>query len=87
MGRYINSIDGKAAPATGKVKFIMDNTKAERIDTPRVFSEGIVCVVDNFAFEAAAYCYSPGELQEFVREDGRKKHGLKFLLQQSWHHN
>jgi len=77
MGRYINEIDGKPAPTHGKVKFIMDNTQAERIDAPEGFSEGIVCVVDNFAFEAAAYCYSPAELREFLREDGRKKTWLK----------
>lgn len=34
----------------------------------------VICVVDNGAFEAAAYCYSPAEFVQFSRpEDDRRK--------------
>jgi len=33
----------------------------------------IICVVDNGSFEAAGFCYSPQELEEFKRDDGRPR--------------
>lgn len=39
--------------------------------------KALICIVDNGPFEAAAYCYSPEELNEFRKEDGRPK---KWLL-------
>ena len=39
----------------------------------------VVCVVNNGIFEAAAYCYSAAEFQEFSRpEDQRPKTWLRF---------
>ena len=32
-----------------------------------------VCLIDNGPFTAAAICYSPEELAEFARNDGRAK--------------
>jgi len=52
--------------------------QAEIIPPPASFDEvpkgkGLVCVVENPLFDAAAYCYNQGEFAEFVREDGRLK--------------
>ena len=35
---------------------------------------GLVCVVQNAGFDAAAYCYSAREFEGFCRDDGRMKH-------------
>ncbi len=32
-------------------------------------TKGVICVVDNGPFEAAAFCYSENEFAEFTRED------------------
>lgn len=39
-------------------------------------NEAVICVMDNGAFEAAAFCYSEEELAEFARPDGRPKEWL-----------
>lgn len=74
MGAYINKINGKALPMKGKAKFIIDNVDgAIRTSETDMFSENIVCVVDNGMFEAAAYIYSNSELHAFAESDGRPK--------------
>ena len=54
---------------------------AEIIPEPLGFDEipedkGLVCVVQNAGFDAAAYCYSADKFAEFTRQDGRFKHWL-----------
>lgn len=76
MGYYINEIDEKLPPSNGKgkVKFILDNIPGSKIiDTPKEWKEDIVCVVENSRFDAAAYAYSPEELNVFKTPDGRRK--------------
>ena len=76
MGRYIQG------SAFGKAPMLMDEHGAEVIcvnDAHKAFDDGmgVVCVVSNGFFEAAAYCYSKSEIEEFARHDGRPKTWLK----------
>lgn len=73
MGYYINQINGKMLPAKGKAEFLIENG-AEQIKTPIEFIENLVCVVENFWFDAAAFAYSEEEMFEFSNpSDNRKK--------------
>jgi hypothetical protein len=42
--------------------------------------EAIICVVDNRAFEAAAFCYSPRELDEFKADMIGTQRPRKWLI-------
>lgn len=64
MGYYINQIDGKLLPARGKAQFLIENG-AEKVNRPTEFVENLVCVVDNFLFDAAGYIFSESELHAF----------------------
>lgn len=66
MGRYIQG------PALGKAGYLQDRFAAVEVAKPDSLSEfeddrALVVVVSNGPFEAAAYVYSEGELQEFAR--------------------
>jgi hypothetical protein len=73
MGYYVNPKN------VSKEKWLSDNAGGDHISTTapkweKVPSSSLpVCLVDNFGFTAAAICYSPEELREFAREDGRPK--------------
>lgn len=71
MGRYINkNSKGEFLPVNGKaIALIADGA----IVTKPVYQPNLVCVVENGAFDAAAYAYSKEEFEEFKRFDGRKK--------------
>jgi len=74
MGKYINQTSsGEILPPSGKSEVIvMDGGRI--IPQPADFIENLVCVVDNFAFEAAAYCYNEREFLDFTSPaDYRKK--------------
>ena len=75
MGYYIHK-DSKGNPAPsdykGKIKLI-ENDGGLIIPTPKNWAEGLVCVVDNGFFAAAAYAYSPLEMDQFKLPDGRPK--------------
>ena len=63
---YINELNGKTPPNIGKVKFILENVEGSHtIPTPKEWREGLVCVVNNGPFEAAAYAYNEPEMNEF----------------------
>lgn len=51
---------------------------AVKINTPTEWEEGLVCVVDNGLFAAAAYAYDEREMQAFQNTNGRPFQWLKF---------
>lgn len=73
MGYYIDKNSANTPlGALGKAQALIADG-ARQISPPTTFQENLVCVVDNRIFEAAAYCYSPEEMEEFLRPDGRRK--------------
>jgi hypothetical protein len=80
MGYYINvNSKGQDAPALGKANFILADGGMD-IPEPVEWREGIVCVVENGFFDAAAYAYNEKELNEFLSPDGRDKTWLYYPL-------
>lgn len=76
MGYYINkNAQGKPLPVSGKADMLLKDEGAVFIPNP-TFQDNLICVVDNRIFEAAAFCYSEREFEEFARPDGRKKKWL-----------
>ena len=82
MGYYINSINGEAAPPKGKVDFILARAYDSQLlpQPPTEWQEGLVCVVDNGAFEAAAYTYDEGEMNVFLAPDMGPQRPRQWLL-------
>ena len=72
MGKYVNNTSkGTQLPAVGKAQLLIEDGATE-VDG-ETFVENMICVVDNGAFEAAAYAYSESEYKEFKRPDGRSR--------------
>ncbi len=72
MGYYINKINNKTLPPNGKANFLL-REGAKIAPTPITFQENLVCVVENFHFDAAGYAYSKEEMDVFLKPDGRNK--------------
>jgi hypothetical protein len=70
MGYYINeNSKGETLSACGKVReLIKDGAKL----TDESFKENLVCVVDNFTFDAAAYMFSEHEFDYFKESSSSK---------------
>ena len=74
MGYYIQVPEN-----LGKAKQLQDIYQAEIIhNPPGSFTEvplgkALICVVENPGFDAAAFCYSREEFQEFLIPDGRPR--------------
>lgn len=79
MGKYINQDSkGTNLPLVGKAAALIADG-AVIIDTPTVWSEDLVNVVGNGAFDAAAYAYSEKEMSYFRdTPDHRPKVWLKY---------
>lgn len=74
MGKYINELpDGTSLRSRNKAQDLLKVVGAKKIPAPEQWEENLVCVVDNDAFEAAAYAYSEGEMKQFLYPDGRPK--------------
>ena len=74
MGYYIQT-EGHHDKAE---KICQQNEEAFIIPQPTSFDKvpanmGLVCVVNNGPFEAAAYCYSEQEFEAFKEPDGRSR--------------
>ena len=68
MGKYINkNSKGEFIGSSfrSKIKSLLEEGAVE-ISTPTEWKEGLVVVVDNFAFGAAAYAYSEDEMNYFI---------------------
>jgi len=72
MGMYVNETNKGLLGATGKSEALL-NDGATEISKPDNFVDNLVCVVDNYIFEACAYCYSEEEFKVFAQNDGRPK--------------
>ena len=74
MGMYVNkNSQEKELPASGKVQMIANDGGIILDGCPDDFMENLVCVVDNYWFEAAAYAYDQAEFEAFKKDDGRSK--------------
>lgn len=71
MGYYINDTKNGALGASFLSKCTgLEKAGAKLISDPTKFKEGLVWVVDNGMFAAAAYAYSEGEMNEFLTSTG-----------------
>lgn len=70
MGYYINT-DSKhnLLPAKGKVAALVAD--GGKVVDGNTYLPNMVCVVENSAFEAAAYLFSELEYEDFLIDDGR----------------
>lgn len=72
MGYYINETSkGDALPAKGKLEKLLED--GATIVDGKTFQENMVCVVENWMFDAAGYAYSEEEMAAFNEQCGRKK--------------
>jgi len=74
MGYYINKTSkGVELPSSDKADYlILDGA----VEVPAKFQANLICVVENPAFDAAAYAYSENEFNAFNYPDGRPKRWL-----------
>ena len=90
MGKYINHIGNKALGASFTDKCnAFENARATKIDTPSQFKEGLICVIDNGHFAAAAHVYSENEMRDFTESftsgtDNRPRQWYDFPEADKW---
>lgn len=86
MGYYINPPDLRHH---GKGEWLIENYDAVEINTEKALrvvesqdtSTGVICIVDNGAFEAAAFCFNRDEFDAFTQpNDNRPKRWLSMDL-------
>lgn len=67
MGKYINETsNGRMGSSFNDKVSSLSLDGAIKIDPPNKFEEGLVCVVDNYRFAAAAYCEDEKEMNRFL---------------------
>lgn len=75
MGSYINR-DSKGVLLGSqyeyKLKALLEDG-AKKIPIPTEWREGLVCVIDNGWFGAAAYAYSEDEMKAFIEGSGGRE--------------
>jgi hypothetical protein len=70
MGFYINqNSKGKTIPALNKAAALIEDGAELLTKEPETWEEGLICVVSNGLFEAAAYAFSPQEMNAFKDPD------------------
>jgi hypothetical protein len=74
MGYYINSTGHEPLPnGKGKADFLIQSGIAKEIPKGELkFQPNLVCVVENFLFDAVAYAYSEQEMLEFANPDDHR---------------
>jgi hypothetical protein len=72
MGVYINPVGLSKESWLGQHGQLVSESAVKLVGFQKDLSM-YVCLVDNGMFTAAAVAYSPAELSEFLREDGRPK--------------
>lgn len=73
MGYYINVTNkGEQLPATGKLYALLGDG-AKPIKPPTEWIPNLVCVVENYGFDAAAYAFDEKEMNAFKYPDERQK--------------
>lgn len=76
MGYYLNTFKtGTALPNTGKAEALLSEEGVREVPGTQ-FEPNLVCVVENGLFDAAGYCFSKEEFEEFQRPDGRPRRWL-----------
>lgn len=80
MGYYINknSKGDFIGVSFNEKLFNLINDGAKLIDKPSVWEEGLVCVINNGMFGAAAWAYDEDEMNCFLNTNGRDFQWLKF---------
>lgn len=82
MGYYIDQDSkGNMLPAKGKVKALIADGAIKiaeghtgwELPGDVKFQEGLVVVVQNNMFDAAAYAYDEDELMDFIKEDDSRR--------------
>lgn len=78
MGQYINKMpNGKFLSANDKAEQLLKIEGAKEINEGDVtFQDNLVCIVQNGAFDAAAFMYSQSEFDCWVRPDSRLRRWL-----------
>ena len=74
MGYYINqNLNGTQLPPKHKADYLLLDGGVE-IKEPKIFVQGLICVIENPTFDAAGFIYSEEELRAFSDpEDIRPK--------------
>lgn len=70
MGKYINGIGNSFSEKTSQ---LVTKFSAQPIEQPKSFMSGLVCVVDNTAFAAAAWMYDEKEFQYWVDDNSGRQ--------------
>ena len=79
MGLYINVIETEPLGASFVEKIaVLKKYGAESIPAPKKWEEGLVCVVDNGPFAAAAYAHNEREMNAFNEVSERTKLWFNF---------